>query len=112
MAVVSLPCDFVGIFSCPLPKLIVVLCMISQAWKVIDKKLLVDVVIPKDFLQTKYESFTRQLSGWGFKRLHRTGPDYQCYYHEWYVHILFPWTINWFSLKALQTANRAISSLV
>lgn len=55
----------------------------SQAWKVLDKELLVEVVIPKYFVQTKYESFTRQLSGWGFKRLHQTGPDYRCYYHEW-----------------------------
>ena len=53
------------------------------AWKVLDKELLVEVVIPKYFVQTKYESFTRQLSGWGFKRLHQTGPDYRCYYHEW-----------------------------
>ncbi|KAL7489978.1 hypothetical protein ACHAW6_016180 [Cyclotella cf. meneghiniana] len=57
----------------------------GRAWKVIDKKLLVNVVIPKYFLQTKYESFTRQLSGWGFKRLYQTGPDYQCYYHECFL---------------------------
>ncbi|KAL7474296.1 hypothetical protein ACHAW6_000276, partial [Cyclotella cf. meneghiniana] len=37
----------------------------GRAWKVIDKDLLVEVVIPKYFVQTKYESFTRQLSGWG-----------------------------------------------
>lgn len=30
-----------------------------------DKDRLVDEVIPKYFVQTKYESFTRQLSGWG-----------------------------------------------
>ncbi|KAL7505560.1 hypothetical protein ACHAWX_000619 [Stephanocyclus meneghinianus] len=58
---------------------------ITTAWKVIDKDLLVEVVIPKYFVQTKYESFTRQLSGWGFKRLHQTGPDYRCYYHECFL---------------------------
>ncbi|KAL3789638.1 hypothetical protein HJC23_003187 [Cyclotella cryptica] len=57
----------------------------GRAWKILDKRLLVDVVIPKYFLQTKYESFTRQLSGWGFKRLYRTGPDYHCYYHECFL---------------------------
>ncbi|KAL3789629.1 hypothetical protein HJC23_003178 [Cyclotella cryptica] len=57
----------------------------GRAWKVIDKKFLVDVVIPKYFLQTRYESFTRQLSGWGFKRLYQSGPDYQCYYHECFL---------------------------
>ncbi|KAL3785967.1 hypothetical protein HJC23_005676 [Cyclotella cryptica] len=57
----------------------------GRAWKVLDKDLLVNVVIPKYFVQTKYESFTRQLSGWGFKRLHQTGPDYRCYYHECFL---------------------------
>ncbi|KAL7477761.1 hypothetical protein ACHAW6_003556 [Cyclotella cf. meneghiniana] len=57
----------------------------GRAWRVIDKDLLVEVVIPKYFVQTKYESFTRQLSGWGFKRLHQTGPDYRCYYHECFL---------------------------
>jgi hypothetical protein len=32
------------------------------------------IVIPKYFGKTKYSSFIRQLSGWGFKRLHRSGP--------------------------------------
>ena len=40
----------------------------GRAWKVIDKDLLVEEVIPKFFGQSKYASFTRQLSGWGFKR--------------------------------------------
>eukprot|EP00804_Cyclotella_cryptica_P027675 CCRYP_010293-RB/>CCRYP_010293-RB protein AED:0.05 eAED:0.05 QI:191/1/1/1/0.66/0.75/4/300/416 len=54
----------------------------GRAWKIRDKKLLVEKVIPKYFVQSKYESFTRQLSGWGFKRLHQSGPDFHCYYHE------------------------------
>jgi len=40
----------------------------GRAWKVTNKELLVEEVIPKFFGQTKYASFTRQLSGWGFKR--------------------------------------------
>ena len=50
-----------------------------------DKNAMVEQVIPIYFGQTKFESFTRQLSGWGFKRLHQSGPDHYCYYHEWYV---------------------------
>ncbi len=57
----------------------------GRAWKVIDKSLLVDEVIPKFFGQSKFASFTRQLSGWGFKRLHQTGRDFGCYYHECFL---------------------------
>eukprot|EP00984_Skeletonema_dohrnii_P000364 scaffold120_cov134-Skeletonema_dohrnii-CCMP3373.AAC.7 len=47
----------------------------GRAWKVLNKTLLVDEALPKFFGQSKFASFTRQLSGWGFKRLHNTGPD-------------------------------------
>jgi len=57
----------------------------GRAWKVLNKKLLVDEVIPEFFGQSKFASFTRQLSGWGFKRLHQTGPDFGCYYHECFL---------------------------
>ena len=57
----------------------------GRAWKVLNKDLLVDEVIPNFFGQSKYASFTRQLSGWGFKRLHQTGPDFGCYYHECFL---------------------------
>ena len=40
----------------------------GRAWKVIDKELLMEEVAPKFFGQSKYASFARQLSGWGFKR--------------------------------------------
>jgi len=57
----------------------------GRAWKVLNKKLLVEQAIPKFFGQSMYASFTRQLSGWGFKRLHQTGPDFGCYYHECFL---------------------------
>lgn len=57
----------------------------GRAWKVLDKDLLVETVIPKYFGQSKFASFTRQLSGWGFKRLHQTGPDFGCYYNECFL---------------------------
>ncbi|KAL7525447.1 hypothetical protein ACHAXR_001009, partial [Thalassiosira sp. AJA248-18] len=52
----------------------------GRAWKILDKGLLVKEAIPPYFSLTKFESFTRQLSSWGFKRLHRQGPDIDCYY--------------------------------
>ena len=57
----------------------------GRAWKVLNKELLMVEAIPKFFGQSKYASFTRQLSGWGFKRLHLAGPDYGCYYHECFL---------------------------
>ncbi|KAL7538104.1 hypothetical protein ACHAXR_008289 [Thalassiosira sp. AJA248-18] len=57
----------------------------GRAWKVLDKKLLMSEVAPKYFVQKKFESFTRQLSGWGFKRLHQSGPDAGAYYHECFL---------------------------
>ncbi len=57
----------------------------GRAWKVHNKELLVEEVIPKYFGQSNFASFTRQLSGWGFKRLHKTSPDVGCYYHECFL---------------------------
>eukprot|EP00984_Skeletonema_dohrnii_P023631 scaffold12732_cov74-Skeletonema_dohrnii-CCMP3373.AAC.2 len=57
----------------------------GRAWKVLDRKLLVEEAIPRYFKQNKYPSFARQLSGWGFKRLLKTGPDMGCYYHECFL---------------------------
>jgi len=45
----------------------------------------VEEAIPRYFKQNKYPSFARQLSGWGFKRLLKTGPDMGCYYHECFL---------------------------
>ena len=42
-------------------------------------------VVPKVFVLRKYESFTRQLNGWGFNRLHQSGNDFNAYYHECFL---------------------------
>lgn len=54
----------------------------GRAWKILDKERLLSIAIPAYFGQTKFESFTRQLSGWGFKRMHSLGADYSCYYNQ------------------------------
>ncbi|KAK1734036.1 heat shock factor family protein, partial [Skeletonema marinoi] len=54
----------------------------GRAFKVHNKKLLLEEALPKYTGQSKISSFTRQLSGWGFKRLHQMGLDFGCYYHE------------------------------
>jgi hypothetical protein len=41
--------------------------------------------VPNFFSQSKYESFTRQLNGWGFKKLHQSGNDFNAYYHEQFL---------------------------
>jgi len=57
----------------------------GRAFRIMNKDLLTAEVIPEFFVQTKFKSFTRQLSGWGFKRLHRPGADFGCYYHECFL---------------------------
>ena len=57
----------------------------GRAWKIHNRELLTNEVIPEFFMQKKYESFTRQLNGWGFKRLHQRGPDYKAFYHECFL---------------------------
>ena len=57
----------------------------GRTWKILDKVGLMSTAVPKYFVHKKFESFTRQLSGWGFKRLHQSGADYGCYYHECFL---------------------------
>ncbi len=39
----------------------------GRAWKILDKELLVSVVCKEQFKHEKFESFNRQVNGWGFK---------------------------------------------
>ena len=41
--------------------------------------------MPKYFVQSKYQSFARQLNGLGFKRLQQAGNDFNAYYHECFL---------------------------
>ena len=51
----------------------------------LNKEALVARVIPNYFVCGKYDSFTRQLNGWGFRRLYQCGPDAGCFYHECFL---------------------------
>lgn len=57
----------------------------GRAWKIHNKELLIRDIVPLYFVQSKYESFTRQLNGWGFKRLHQAGNDFNAFYHECFL---------------------------
>ncbi len=57
----------------------------GRAWKIHNKELLIRDVVPKYYDQSKYESFTRQIVGWGFKRLHQSGNDFNAFYHECFL---------------------------
>mmetsp|Transcript_33936 Transcript_33936/g.81204 ORF Transcript_33936/g.81204 Transcript_33936/m.81204 type:complete len:415 (+) Transcript_33936:307-1551(+) len=57
----------------------------GRSFKVLNREELVSRVIPNYFVCGKYESFTRQLNGWGFKRLYQKGPDNGCFYHECFL---------------------------
>ncbi|KAL3757215.1 hypothetical protein ACHAWU_003877 [Discostella pseudostelligera] len=56
----------------------------GRAWRIVDKELLMSK-IHKYFALKRFHSFIRQLSGWGFKRLHQPGLDHGCYYHECFL---------------------------
>ncbi|KAL7487065.1 hypothetical protein ACHAW6_015229 [Cyclotella cf. meneghiniana] len=53
----------------------------GRAWKIWNKELLVSVVCKEQFKHEKFESFNRQVNGWGFKN----GPDYKCYYNQFFL---------------------------
>ncbi|KAL7478688.1 hypothetical protein ACHAW6_004444 [Cyclotella cf. meneghiniana] len=57
----------------------------GRAWKIWNRELLVSVVCKEQFKHEKFESFNRQVNGWGFKRLFRNGPDYKCYYNQFFL---------------------------
>lgn len=50
----------------------------GRAFRVMNQKACVDVVLPRFFKQSKWTSFIRQLNLWGFKRLTH-GPDAGAY---------------------------------
>ena len=39
----------------------------GRSWILLDKERLVSEVLPKHFNHNKFESFNRQVNGWGFK---------------------------------------------
>jgi len=52
----------------------------GRGFMIYKTKQFVTTVMPKYFKQTKFPSFTRKLSRWGFKRVQR-GPEVGVYYH-------------------------------
>ncbi|KAL7486554.1 hypothetical protein ACHAW6_012161 [Cyclotella cf. meneghiniana] len=57
----------------------------GRSWKVLNKEFFMEEICPQYFAQTRYESFIRQVNGWGFKRMRREGPDRSSYYHEHFL---------------------------
>ncbi|KAL7504560.1 hypothetical protein ACHAXN_002672 [Cyclotella atomus] len=57
----------------------------GRSWKVLDNKLLAEVICKENFNHESFSSFNRSVNGWGFKRLARQGPDCKSYYHELFL---------------------------
>ena len=57
----------------------------GRSWKVLNKDVFMAEICPRYFSQTRYESFVRQVNGWGFKRMRREGPDRGSYYHAHFL---------------------------
>lgn len=53
----------------------------GRSWRVYKPKAFEEKVIPQYFRHCKYNSFTRQVNGWGFRRITQ-GPDHNAYFHE------------------------------
>lgn len=52
----------------------------GRSWKIIDPKEFEKQVLPQYFLHTSFSSFTRQVNGWGFRRV-----TINQYYHEMFL---------------------------
>lgn len=63
-----------------------IICWLShgKSWLVLRPKKLEQEVLRKYFRHGKFSSFTRQVNGWGFKRI-VSGADQNAYYHEMFV---------------------------
>jgi hypothetical protein len=58
----------------------------GRAFVVRDVDAFVKTILPQYFNQTSWHSFTRQLSLYGFRRIHNgSSPDYGAYYHELFL---------------------------
>lgn len=57
----------------------------GRSWKVLSKDYFMEEICPRYFAQTRFESFVRQVNGWGFKRMRREGSDRGSYYHEHFL---------------------------
>lgn len=56
----------------------------GRAWKILRQDEFEEKVIPLFFRHAKFASFTRQVNGWGFRRISE-GLDRKCYYHEMFL---------------------------
>lgn len=57
----------------------------GRSWKVHDQGQFEKNIMPQFFQQTKFASFARQVTGWGFKRITANGPDRNSYFHELFL---------------------------
>lgn len=53
----------------------------GRSWRIIQQKAFEEHVLPLYFRHGRYSSFSRQVNGWGFRRVTH-GPDFGAYYHE------------------------------
>jgi hypothetical protein len=78
----------------------------GRAWIVLKKPEFVAKVAPSHFSISKFESFTRQVNGWGFKRITQ-GPDINAYYHEMFLRGM-PHLIQWMKRNTTTQGRRKI----
>jgi hypothetical protein len=76
----------------------------GRSWIVLNKAEFLKKVAPSHFQISKFESFTRQVNGWGFKRITQ-GPDINSYYHELFLRGM-PHLIQWMKRSTSSGSGR------
>jgi hypothetical protein len=56
----------------------------GRSWRVLKPREFEQQVLTEYFKHSNYNSFTRQVNGWGFRRISQ-GPDFNSYYHEMFL---------------------------
>lgn len=76
----------------------------GRSWIVRDKERFLERVAPLYFQMSKYESFSRQVNGWGFKRITQ-GPDANAYYHELFLKGM-PHLVKWMKRSSASSCGQ------
>lgn len=56
----------------------------GRSFRILQLQAFEERILPKYFRHGRYPSFTRQLNGWGFRRI-TEGPEYNSHYHELFI---------------------------
>eukprot|EP00980_Cylindrotheca_fusiformis_P024310 scaffold11726_cov112-Cylindrotheca_fusiformis.AAC.4 len=60
----------------------------GRSWRILNQEAFVDMLVQNQYFKhSNFQSFMRQVNGWGFRRLHQ-GPDLWSYHHKGQSHVV------------------------